>query len=68
MLNFAEDHSVEEGLNHVALWNAAFLQSEDLSTCSLPESALFVRLLIPLLVEAVGAHFQRRAPVFRNRL
>ena len=32
MLNFAEEHSVEEGLNHVALWNAAFLQSEDLST------------------------------------
>jgi len=30
MLNYARDHSVADGLNHVATWNAAMLQSEDL--------------------------------------
>eukprot|EP01117_Protostelium_nocturnum_P008297 TRINITY_DN2964_c0_g1_i1.p1 TRINITY_DN2964_c0_g1~~TRINITY_DN2964_c0_g1_i1.p1 ORF type:complete len:276 (+),score=99.34 TRINITY_DN2964_c0_g1_i1:48-875(+) len=29
-LNYADDHTVEESLNQVALWNSAFLQSEDL--------------------------------------
>lgn len=32
MLNFAESHSTADSLEHVALWNSAFLQSEDLST------------------------------------
>ncbi len=31
MLNYARDHSVADGLNHVATWNAAMLMSEDLS-------------------------------------
>lgn len=30
MLLYSRDHSVEEGLNHVATWNAAMLQSDDL--------------------------------------
>jgi len=30
-LNYARDHSVADGLNHVATWNAAMLMSEDLS-------------------------------------
>lgn len=32
MLNYARDHSVADGLNHVATWNAATLMSEDLMT------------------------------------
>ena len=31
MLNYARDHSVADGLNHVATWNAAMLQSDDLT-------------------------------------
>src|SRR5690606_28280647 len=30
MIRYARDHSVEEGLNYIASWNAAMLQSEDL--------------------------------------
>jgi enoyl-CoA hydratase len=30
MLNYARDHSVADGLNHVATWNAAMLLSDDL--------------------------------------
>lgn len=30
MLNYARDHSVADGLNHVATWNGAMLMSEDL--------------------------------------
>ena len=29
-LNYARDHSVEDGLKNIILWNAAHLQSEDL--------------------------------------
>ena len=29
-LNYARDHSVADGLNHIATWNAAMLQSADL--------------------------------------
>ncbi|MFG6456288.1 crotonase/enoyl-CoA hydratase family protein [Roseateles sp. BYS96W] len=29
-LNYARDHSVADGLNHIATWNAAMLMSEDL--------------------------------------
>lgn len=31
MLNYARDHSVTDGLNHVATWNAGMLVSEDLT-------------------------------------
>ena len=31
MLNYARDHSVADGLNYVATWNAAMLQSDDLT-------------------------------------
>jgi enoyl-CoA hydratase len=31
MLNYARDHSVADGLNYIATWNAAMLMSEDLS-------------------------------------
>jgi enoyl-CoA hydratase len=30
MIRFARDHSVEDGLNYIATWNAAMLQSDDL--------------------------------------
>jgi len=30
VLNFSEEHSTEEGLQYVALWNSAFLKSDDL--------------------------------------
>jgi enoyl-CoA hydratase/carnithine racemase len=30
VLQYAEDHTVDEGLEQVALWNSAFLQSPDL--------------------------------------
>jgi len=30
MLRYARDHSVEDGLNYIATWNAAMLQSDDL--------------------------------------
>ncbi|KAI9552512.1 hypothetical protein GHT06_022878 [Daphnia sinensis] len=29
-LNYARDHSIEEGLNYMVVWNATMLQSEDL--------------------------------------
>ena len=29
-LNYARDHSVEDGLNFIAHWNMSMLQSEDL--------------------------------------
>ena len=32
MINYARDHSVADGLNHVATWNAAMLVSDDLMT------------------------------------
>ncbi len=32
MLNYARDHSVPDGLNHVATWNSAMLMSGDLMT------------------------------------
>ena len=31
MLLFTRDHSVAESLNYMAIWNAALLQSDDLS-------------------------------------
>ena len=31
MLTYARDHSVADGLNHIATWNAAMLQSQDLA-------------------------------------
>lgn len=30
MIRYSRDHSVEDGLNYIATWNAAMLQSEDL--------------------------------------
>lgn len=30
-LNYSRDHSIQEGLNHIALLNSVFLQSEDLT-------------------------------------
>ena len=29
ILNFSRDHSVQDGLNHVAVWNAAYTQTQD---------------------------------------
>lgn len=41
MLNYSRDHSVADGLNHVATWNAAMLLSEDLmaATTAAPQRA-----------------------------
>ena len=30
IINFSEEHTLDEGLLHVALWNSAFLHSDDL--------------------------------------
>jgi enoyl-CoA hydratase len=30
MMNYARDHTVADGLNYVATWNAAMLMSDDL--------------------------------------
>ena len=30
VLNYSDQHSLEEGLEYVALWNSAFIQSDDL--------------------------------------
>lgn len=30
MISYMRDHRVEDGLEHVAIWNAAMLQSPDL--------------------------------------
>ena len=38
MITYARDHSVADGLNHVATWNAAMLLSADL-----PEALLAMR-------------------------
>jgi enoyl-CoA hydratase len=35
VLLHARDHSVTEGLNHIALWNAAMILSEDLSAAGM---------------------------------
>jgi enoyl-CoA hydratase len=32
MLNYARDHSVADGLSHIATWNAGMLMSADLMT------------------------------------
>lgn len=28
-MNYSRDHTIEEGLNHMVVWNSAMLQSED---------------------------------------
>jgi enoyl-CoA hydratase len=33
VMNFSRDHSVADGLNHVASWNAGMLLSADLNEC-----------------------------------
>ena len=39
MLNYARDHSVADGLNYVATWNAAMLQSDDLMAAMMASMA-----------------------------
>jgi enoyl-CoA hydratase/carnithine racemase len=31
VLNYSDEHSLEDGLEYVALWNTSFLRSEDLT-------------------------------------
>lgn len=38
-LNYAREHSIEEGLNYMVTWNAAMLQSEDLKTAAMAAMA-----------------------------
>jgi len=33
-LNFSRDHSVQEGLDHIAALNSAMLQTDDLATAA----------------------------------
>jgi enoyl-CoA hydratase len=30
MINFARDHTVDEALNYMSIWNAAFIHGEDM--------------------------------------
>lgn len=30
VMNYADEHSTEDGLEQIALWNSAFIQSDDL--------------------------------------
>jgi len=31
IMNYAEEHSIDDGLDYVKLWNSAFLKSDDLT-------------------------------------
>jgi enoyl-CoA hydratase len=31
MLNYARDHSIADGLNHIATWQAAMIQTDDVA-------------------------------------
>lgn len=39
MINYARDHTVADGLNYIATWNAAMLMSKDLSEAMMANSA-----------------------------
>ena len=39
MLNYSRDHSVADGLNHIATWNAGMLMSQDLMTAMMASMA-----------------------------
>lgn len=39
MLNYARDHSVAEGLSHVAVWNAGIISAEDMAEGSVAREA-----------------------------
>jgi enoyl-CoA hydratase len=39
MLNYSRDHSVADGLNYIATWNAAMLMSQDLMTAMMASMA-----------------------------
>jgi enoyl-CoA hydratase len=39
MLNYSRDHSVPEGLNYIATWNAAMLMSQDLTAAMMASMA-----------------------------
>ena len=39
MLNYSRDHSVADGLNYIATWNAAMLMSSDLTTAMMASMA-----------------------------
>ncbi|KAA0693547.1 crotonase/enoyl-CoA hydratase family protein [Halopseudomonas laoshanensis] len=39
MIRYSRDHSVEDGLNYIATWNAAMLQSEDLKLAMMAHMA-----------------------------
>ena len=39
MLNFSREHSVRDGLDYVATWNAAMLMSQDLMTAMMASMA-----------------------------
>lgn len=49
VLRYAEEHSFDDTLAYIGLWNSAFIESEDLK-------------------EAATAFFQKRKPVFVNKL
>jgi enoyl-CoA hydratase/carnithine racemase len=39
MLNYSRDHSVADGLNHIATWNAGLLMSQDLMAAMMASMA-----------------------------
>jgi hypothetical protein len=70
VLQFAEDHTIDEGLDQVALWNCKWCSPLDtlyLSKVSLTRySAAFLQS--PDLIEAGMAFMTRRTPEFKSKL
>lgn len=48
VLNYSRDHSVQDGLNYVAVWNAAYLQTQDVKDALMAglkrKKAMFAKL------------------------
>jgi delta(3,5)-delta(2,4)-dienoyl-CoA isomerase len=44
VLNFSRDHTVAEGLNYVALWNASAIKSKDVLIAMSSKTPIFSKL------------------------
>lgn len=66
VLNYSEEHNIKDSLEHVALWNSAFIQSSDLGKDL--RCPYLAPLICPQLGEAMSAFIEKRPGVFRNRL
>lgn len=69
-LNFLQDEhpNLDDSLEHVALWNSAFLFSDDLGTPVANKRDVFVPKNQYHAEEAVASFLERRPPKFRNKL